>query len=215
MKQYQGIWLPDYEQHMVEWMKLNGELVGGRGTYQIKKLREAMKHVTKWRNAVDVGSHVGFWSMHLARRFQTVHCFEPMVVHRECFDRNMEGINNTLLYPVALGNDHGFVELKFDKGSSGSTRVAGLGGTIELRMLDDYDLQDIDFVKIDCEGYELYVLRGAMNTIERCRPTVIVEQKERTIADFGFTSPEAVTWLKERGYKQVKVMSGDYIMVPG
>ena len=76
MFQHQGIWLPDGEKHFPEWMSKNGELIDGRGTYQIRKLREAMKWVRHWRLAVDVGAHVGLWSMQLAARFGHVQAFE-------------------------------------------------------------------------------------------------------------------------------------------
>jgi hypothetical protein len=73
--QHQGVWFPDGEKHFPDWMTKNGEVVDGRGTYQIKKLREAMGWVKKLRTAVDVGGHVGLWAMHLAKKFEHLHAF--------------------------------------------------------------------------------------------------------------------------------------------
>ena len=42
MFQFQGMWLPDGEKHFPEWMRANGELVDGRGTYPMKKIRAAL-----------------------------------------------------------------------------------------------------------------------------------------------------------------------------
>ena len=43
--------------------------------------------------------------------------------------------------------------------------------------LDSHALLDVDFVKIDVDGYEDRVLRGAINTIQRCRPVINIEMK--------------------------------------
>jgi FkbM family methyltransferase len=211
MKQHQGIWLPDYEKHLLEWMDKSGELVDGRGTYQIKKLRAAMEYVEAKTRAVDVGAHVGFWSMHLAREFFKVMAFEPMAEFRECFARNVEEMN-VRLYGCALGAKAGGVSLVTPEGSSGGTHITGTGD-IELRTLDSFDFQNVDFLKVDCEGYELAVLEGARTTLRRCRPCVIVEQKPHIMAaNFGTSGHPAVDFLLKMGASVRKVMSGDYII---
>jgi hypothetical protein len=48
-----------------------------------------------------------------------------------------------------------------------------------LRTLDSYALEDVGFVKIDVEGHELAALRGAEQTLRRCRPLVLVEVEDR------------------------------------
>lgn len=209
MKQHQGIWLPDHERHMIEWMDRNGEIVDGRGTYQIKKLRKALEFVKEWRVAVDVGAHVGFWSMHLAAKFGALHAFEPVNDHRECFGRNVRGAN---LYSVALGAAPGRCAMSVPTGSSGGTHISG-SGEIEIRTLDSYELHFVDFIKIDCEGYELAVVQGAAETLKRCRPAVIVEQKPHILAkNFGTKGAPAVEFLTELGAKVRAVLSGDYIL---
>jgi FkbM family methyltransferase len=63
---------------------------------------------------------------------------------------------------------------------------------VEVRRLDDFDLAP-DFVKIDVEGGELAVLRGAVWTLNRSRPVLMIENGER---------PELMSWLKERSYQR-------------
>ena len=210
MKQHQGIWLPPHERHMVEWMTASGEIVDGRGTYQIKKLRAAVSYVKQFRVAVDVGAHVGFWSQHLAKRFAMVQAFEPVALHRQCFALNVVAPNVTM-HAVALGAAAGRVAMWTEDGSSGNSQVRG-AGDIELRTLDSYAFEAVDFLKIDCEGYELYVLQGAIETLRRCRPTICVEQKPRVLKNFGFDSPEAVRFLDDMGAVVRQHYSGDYMM---
>lgn len=221
MFSFQGIWFPDGEKHFPEWMAKNGETVEGRGTYQIKKFREAMKYVRNFRVAVDVGAHVGLWSIQLEKRFDMLHAFEPVEQYRECFERNLfESFPSVfvILHECALGDSEGKVSMtipSLDGGiDSGGTHVSG-DGDIELKKLDGFELQDVDFIKIDCEGYEHKVIAGGMETIRRCKPVVIVEQKPHKLGpNFGIYGTPAVDILKSLGYKVAKETGGDYIMTP-
>jgi len=223
--QHQGIWLPDNEREQIEWMNKHGELVNGRGTYQIKKLRAAMEHVKQFRTAVDVGSHVGFWSMHLAPKFAHLHAFEPIAEYRECFLRNLHpqlsaGID-VALYDCALGNKSGPVTLSRNPTVSGDTWIrperypvaAGRvdEGGVNMRTLDSFELRDVDFLKVDCEGYEYFVLLGAADTLARCKPCVIVEQKRDMAAKFGLAPQQACRFLEKLGAQPRCELGGDFV----
>lgn len=211
---HQGIWLPDGETHLTKWMDKAGEIVDGKGTYQIKKLRAALARCRSFRTAVDVGAHCGMWSMQLAKRFNRVEAFEPVPEHRACFDRNL-GVfvdRTAFLHACALGDHEGLVRIDTAPTSSGDSKVGG-DGDIRLCTLDSFNLRDVDFIKLDCEGYEYFALKGGEETIKRDRPTIIVEQKPGRGQQFGLTETAAVDWLESLGYVRSEVMSGDYIMV--
>lgn len=215
MFEFQGMWLPDGEKHFPEWMAKNGEIVSGRGTYQMKKIRASLETCARRRTAIDVGAHVGFWSIHLAAHFKMLHAFEPMAQFRECFLRNVTS-KNVILYPVALGDRRGNVQMAYSPSDSGGTHVANhvLEGGIQLNPLDEYDFADVDFIKIDCEGYEHYVIEGARETIARWKPTVIVEQKIHKLAsNYNLKGKPAVDILLSMGGEVVRSLSGDHIVV--
>lgn len=213
MIEHQGVFLPAGETHLVEWMTSNGEMVDGKGTYQIKKLRVALSHCTRFRTAIDVGGHVGLWSMQLAKKFASVHAFEPVEAHRECFSLNLRDYTNVTLHASALGEKEGSVRIETAPTSSGDSRVGG-DGDIPLRTLDSYNIQEVDFIKLDCEGYEYFALHGGEQTIRFWMPTIIVEQKPGRGQRFGLTELQAVEWLMSLGYSCVAKMSGDFVMVP-
>jgi FkbM family methyltransferase len=226
-----GLWLPAHEMHLIGWMNhpKNRVVIDGRLAYQWKKQQLAMAHVKQWRTAVDVGGHCGLWSMHLVRRFQHVHAFEPVALHRECFECNVApqfidvttlqdkdtvlspGEKNFTLYPCALGEVDGKCSMHTTPSSSGDSFVSG-AGDIPIRRLDDFDLQDVDFIKLDCEGYELLALKGGEQTLKRCRPTIIVEQKPGRAQKFGLPESGAVDYLESLGAQLLAVRSGDYVM---
>lgn len=207
--------LPAHERHLQVWManpKNAGFTLNGRQAYQGKKQVAAMRHVVKHRVAIDVGGHVGFHSYNLAHTFETVHAFEPVALHRECFTRNVKAKNVTL-HAVALGREPGSVRMNTEDGSSGNTTVAG-EGDIPMVTLDSFGFAEVDYIKIDVEGGEADVIAGAEQTIRLCRPTVMVEQKRDFGARFGHAPKAAVDLLVSWGYRQVEELSGDHILVP-
>lgn len=212
MKQAHGWHLPDHEQHLIEWMahaKNRRDVVDGRVVYQGVKQRAALEHVKQFRTAVDVGAHCGLWSFYLAKQFAQVHAFEPVAAHRECFLENVKA-ENVQLYDVALGERAGSVGIHTKTGSSGDSWVSG-DGPIPMRCLDEYALDDVDFVKIDTEGHELFVLRGAEDTLKRCKPTIIVEQKPGRAQMHGLNERDALPYLESLGATLRKEISGDFI----
>lgn len=216
MIQHQGVWLPDGEVHLVDWMDKAGELVNGRGSYQITKYRAAMNFVKRFRTALDIGAHCGLWSMQLWMRFDFVHAFEPVAANRECFYANVpetsSGINGVTLHECALGDHDDWVDILTDPTSSASSRIIG-PGDIPMRTLDSFPIKDIDFIKIDTEGYELFVVRGAEQTIKRWKPTMIVEQKGHGVEQHGFRKEEGIELLESWGMKRAVNLSGDWVMV--
>ena len=103
MKLVGGVWLPKHETHLVDWMKKMNQVVEGKLSYQLDKRNLALKYVKNFRTAVDVGGHCGLWSMDLAKRFEQLHAFEPVALHRACFEKNVIGDNVTLHVRQAQG----------------------------------------------------------------------------------------------------------------
>ncbi len=215
MKNVGGVWLPDHEKHLVTWMENRNQVVAGKLTYQYDKLDAAVKWVRQWRTAIDIGAHCGLWSMHLVRMFNVLHAFEPIGAHRECWVKNVPESQKypltVRLHDCALGEKEGSVSMHWDPANTGDTYVTGQGD-IPLMRLDDFALNDVDFIKLDCEGYELFALRGAEETIKRCRPAIIVEQKPGRAQKWGLRETEAVDYLQSLGAQLRLVKSGDFIL---
>lgn len=211
MKQFGGWFFPDHEQHLLEWMRQTNDIADGRQRYQGKKQLAALSHCKRFTTAIDVGAHIGLWSFYLAKRFQTVHAFEPVAEHRACFRENVDAENLTL-HACALGDKDANVSIKTRQTSSGDSCVDG-AGNIPMTTLDSFAFDDVAFVKIDTEGFEEAVIRGGLETIKRCRPVIIVEQKGHAASTFGLEETGAVRLLESIGMKSLRPpMSGDWIM---
>lgn len=220
MKKFDEWWMPDHEQHLQEWMNTVGDRQHGRLIYQGHKYRSAMQYVRpEPRRAIDVGAHVGLWSFQMAHDFTDVEAFEPMPAHRECWERNLrhETRWHAALHPYALGAEPATVHIRTrTANSSGDTGVEpdGTGVEVEQRTLDSFGFTEVDLIKIDCEGYELFVCQGARETLLRCKPVVIVEQKPETGGPerYGIGETDAVTYLESLGAVKREGIQGDYIL---
>jgi FkbM family methyltransferase len=178
-----------------------------------------MRWCRQFHTAIDVGAHVGLWSMHLVTRFKMLHAFEPVARFRECWYRNIDPLEAPITYEMhecALGNVDGSVRMSIDLADTGGTHVSNalIGGeSVPMFRLDTYEYSHVDFIKIDCEGYELHVLQGAECTLRSCRPCVIVEQKQHKMsANFGTKGTPAVDYLRDMGAILRREMGGDYIL---
>ena len=208
IKSYYGVWLPETDEHITQRFA-----VREGWQYQKQKLDEAMKYVTDRRACLDIGAHCGLWSKNLVHEFGMVYAFEPIPIHWECFIRNVPQ-PNAVLYRYAVGDKDCVVNLAYKPSSTGDTRVAEEGIPAQMKTIDEFNFQDIGFMKWDIECYEYFGLIGAEKTIERCRPVMIVEAKPDKGHWYGISDTEAITWLRKRNYEIVDVIAGDYIMVP-
>lgn len=211
--EFEGWRMPVYEKHLPEWMRAANDRRHGRLCYQAAKYDMVMQHVKNKRVAVDVGGHIGLWSFLMAHDFGHVVAFEPMPLHATLWHENMAFADNAVLHECALGSHDGRVELKtYTADSSGDTRISNEEGNTPMRTLDAYELQAVDLMKLDCEGYEFNVLLGAQETLLRCKPTVIVEQKRDHSMHFGIPALEAVHYLESLGAKHRCDKAGDYVL---
>ena len=204
---------PNGETHLPNRMKKIDLRVDGRLTYQYPLYLEALGRTTGRGVAVDVGAHIGLFSYWMVRDFDQVIAFEPVEAHRECWRANVPERVQDLLYPFALGATDGSVRLEpVDPSSSGGTYVAGTG-PIDMYPLDRFNLQRLDLLKIDCEGYERNVLEGAVRTVKRCRPVVVVEQRPKQVALHGNGATDAVKGLQRLGASVAWSDQRDFVMV--
>lgn len=253
-KLVKGIWFPEHDKHLTGMVENNskvGEVTLGDGrrvgTYQKHKLDFAMERLAgdRRRTAVDVGGHIGMWSMHLADLFRHVEAFEPLQMHWRLFEVNLNRNPRVKLNPVGLGSKRDEVEIVVDPMNTGNAHIVGkdedaleavanderlrLGiiepdandpddprkihtETIPIRTLDSYGLEDVDFIKIDVEGTELAVVQGARRTILRCKPMIIVEQKNNDVKFHGGEANAASKYLQKHGMRLIRDYGGDHVL---
>jgi FkbM family methyltransferase len=175
------------------------------GHGQLPQREAALAYVKRWRVCLDIGSNIGQWTRPLAKRFTSVICFEPNPNFRQCFNRNITE-TNVVLWPYGLSDREHRAQQDFN-----STILNQGEGDIKCRTLDSFGLTNVDFVKIDVDGFEVPLLEGARDTLtrntaviniemKRDKRTHIVKQAEDILRDLGYQFKKRTrsdeVWLK-------------------
>lgn len=157
--------------------------------YEIEEYRSIESLLEEFSVAVDVGAHVGFWSKRLCSSFDRVIAFEAVPDVYKCLDANLAGTSNIEHHGLAIGPRFGSADLLIDEEDSGAGKVVRQPTEDKITQvcLDDFLAQDggldndvsfeesVDFIKIDVEGFEVYVLDGAVDIIKLYRPVVCIK----------------------------------------
>ena len=168
------------------------------GIYE-KEIKNVFKNIIKeGMTVVDVGANVGYYtllSFCLIGYTGNIYSFEPTSI----FKRLKENIDNqeylyfwnVKLHNVALSNFNGekkglirssykikdpfFPEISNLKEFKKKWVGYSESSNFKYRTLDSYKLDKVDFIKIDVDGDELNVLKGAIETIKQFKPIMIIE----------------------------------------
>jgi len=173
-----------------------------------------MRHVRHRRTAVDVGAHIGIWTSLLANSFREVYAFEPVLENFECLRANTKHLSNAACFQVALGAHTDKVDMAIDEGCNSGTWHVRPAGTTPLVTLDKFCakmLSDVDLMKIDVEGFEGFVLSGAMETIKRDKPVIVFEDNGlgQRYYENDWLDPKEV--LEKIGYRRLSRIRKDEV----
>jgi FkbM family methyltransferase len=175
---------------------------------QLATLLRTIGFCTGRQVAVDVGAHIGTWAFELAKRFHRVYAFEPQPENFECLKENVG--TRAVLSTAALGSSPGRCGIKQHGANSGCWALAP-GDEVPVCMLDEYDLSNVDLLKIDVEGNEGDVLLGARSTLKRSHPVVIFEDNGLGPKLYGDAWVDPKPVLRELGYLPRKRIHKDEI----
>ncbi len=180
---------------------------------------------TETSNVIDVGANIGWTALQLARRavHGNVYGFEPDPYNWKRCQENVKrnALGNLEVLSVALGSKESTLNMEVRTPSNrGGNRIVpgGLGGTISVQVcrMDQSPpvnkLDKIDLIKIDVEGYELQVLKGAEGLLLKHKPILFVELDDDNLRDQGDSAVELIRFLEERGYASItNAVSGEVI----
>ncbi|MEH2416539.1 FkbM family methyltransferase [Nostoc sp.] len=149
--------------------------------------------ITRKGRAIDIGANQGLYTYVLAKFCSVVEAFEPQPWCAELIVEYSKQFKKDInVYQSGLSSFNGTLTLKIPviRGRMRNTLATGLASFSEqdcehnsidvpISRLDDYNFQDVVFIKIDVEGHERQVLEGARETILRERPTILIEIEQR------------------------------------
>lgn len=166
-----------------------------RDFYEADLLRAWTPLLNQPQYVLDVGANLGnhtvYWAKHLQPK--RIVAFEPFADNYQLLQRNVRinQLDCVTALEIAVGDREGWAEVaefhpdnyggtsfRYTEGGESAARVCSLD-----HMVEQLRLPQVDFVKIDTEGFELPVLRGMRHILEKERPALWIEAGKDTVAD--------------------------------
>lgn len=195
-----------------KWIKGSGVNGYWLGSYELPLQTKFVEAIKRGSVVYDIGAHVGFYTLlasFLSGRDGLVYSFEPFPLNANYLRKHtlLNGCKNVTVIEAAVGDTEGFS--LFKEGESTFTgMLSPSGGSLSVRivtldhLLEEKKIAPPNVIKIDVEGAEFEVLRGAYKILKEFYPTIL-------LAIHGKTSRQkCVTLLEELGYEVVPMFSG-------
>jgi FkbM family methyltransferase len=141
--------------------------------------------------SIDIGANAGIYTFYMCQYSKFVIAFEPNV---ECLNklRSRAPRNSTIVFGAVSDRTH-VVELRYDRANTGIGTIDPRNtlnqfGHVEVTSffvpsvpLDALNLREVSFIKVDVEGHESSVVGGAIETLRRERPALLIESENRHV----------------------------------
>ena len=186
-------------------------------------------------SVLDIGTNIGTTLLQLARRVGksgSVQGFEPDPANFAKASRNLKlnaWADHARVANIALGGENGRLKMfQVNPKNRGMNRILpasqaeqGAFPSVEVavRVLDEFleeaQITRVDLVKIDVEGFEMNVLRGAKRLLSEMRPVLFIELDDRNLRDQNSSASELVALLQSNNYSVLRADDGSEVTTQG
>lgn len=170
--------------------RVNLEYYTKNGLFENYLIEWSKQLCSKDKAFLDIGAHTGTYTVSLASYCKHVYSFEPqkMTYYALCGSVALSNIDNVTCFNTGLGSNEqiGQQTLKIVSNDGGGSSIHAETGilkeeTIQINTLDNFQLSNIGFIKMDVEENELHVLKGAMETLSRSNyPKILFESNSES-----------------------------------
>jgi FkbM family methyltransferase len=188
-------------------------------------LEKVFPYVKRFDNAIDIGTWIGDSTIPIAKKFKNVIGFEANPKMFSCCLENLKdrNISNCDIRNFAVSNS--ISEKDFFNGKSNFSGWVSEKTTFDIATtnhikvktvtLDSLNLKNIDFLKIDVDSHEGYLLEGAQNFLRENSPVILIENKVRIHKERQLNNmPNPVEILTSLGYVMIeRVAKADFVFI--
>jgi FkbM family methyltransferase len=179
---------------------------------------------------IDLGAQTGSFSL-LAKYFPNSnwYAFEPIEEACNALKTNLflNNINNVVVYQMAASNSSGWTTLKMP--NIGAWGLSTIGSNVlrftpinerKIQCIDldsfvfNNHIEKVHFMKLDTEGWELYILKGAKNLIIRDRPIILMEYNETNMKQCDVLKEDIKNFLQAANYEWELISNEDILCTP-
>ncbi len=169
---------------------------------------------------VDIGANLGEYSLFAAKRLSSgkVLAFEPLPKMYALLEENkaLNSLDNITVFKYGLSEYESILPIHeiedaheglstFFPGAQKSRAVTNVPLKIFDKEFESMDAQRIDFIKVDIEGSELTALKGAVKSIQKFRPMVMVEINKQTYAKAGYSVDDVYNFFSGLSYSPFEI----------
>lgn len=149
--------------------------------YEAGLLDELRRRRPTEKAIVDVGANIGnhsaYWGAFVPH--ERLYAFEPMPCNFELLRANIAADPTATAFRMALSDRTGTLHMDVDDVNRGRCRVAEHGCVeVPCTTLDAMEIEHVSLLKVDVEGHQQKVLLGAIATIERDHPAIVIEDED-------------------------------------
>ena len=193
-----------------KWVKESGRLDHDQNMLPI-----VLEYIPIGGVVLDIGTYIGDHTIAYADKVGkegNVIGYEPSMEAYRCAFYNLIEYDNVSIERLAIGKENGTAKIEPVSGNDGMNYLVS-GSGVTVKTLDqifivENNLDRIDFIKIDCEGYELDVLVGGAVTITKYKPVMLIEINEHTLSRNGINRKDIYLYLDLLGYEYRNVYAG-------
>lgn len=213
------------------------------GDYESECAKTVAKYLDPQRDALDVGANIGLFSILIRKTLapsSKLLAVEPTPRASDLLKANLRRNmcdENTIIFNGVASDSNGTIEINTIPGMEEYSSIGNIiyekdkhpskikveSNTIDT-LVNKYNLNP-GFLKIDTEGAELLVFKGALNTLIKFQPVILSELADVLLTNLGCSAKEAIEYLNALGYKVVNVedpdspisypFNGEILAIPG
>jgi len=196
--------------------------------HQVKTVKPVISEVNGYvknkGTVIQAGGNCGVYTLEYAKHYDNVYTFEPDSTNMTCLTLNTDRCNNIVKFQACLGDTHtmtaiqnpieimdtGSIHVKTTKAPPENLLVVESKANIPVLKIDDIKFNDLDLIHLDIEGYELYALKGGIETIKKYKPVIVLEVCDNGHSErYGYSKGDLEEFLESIDYKFIKKLDSN------
>lgn len=214
-----SFYLPDFKSDVIV------KTIRHREIYDAPIVKRCLELVTPDSEFLDVGANVGQMSIALSKACKRVYSIEADPYMTYILHKNIavnKAWNCTVISAAAWDEDDQLLPYpdpnlgNFDSlGSYGIAPTSTSERKVHSVKIDSLDLKNVSCIKIDTQGSDFKTMRGAIETINRCKPAIIFEYESIFNTDFSTDFPEYLRFIGSIGYEiSEEISQNNFLILP-
>lgn len=189
------------------------------GEYETEEMDFILNYIRKNNckdfTFVDIGGNIGWYSVNIAKAFPDIriYTFEPIPRTYSYLQENLRlnRIGNVVANNLGIADEDKELTFYYYREGSGNASLSNLSERddtekvkVRVTRLDDFVKKNkipVHFIKCDVEGAELFVFRGAANTLKKYKPVVLTEMLRKWAAKFNYHPNDLILFFRKLGYE--------------